>query len=1185
MSIDVRGKTVVLTGTFSKFKRSEAESQLEALGATVTGSVSKSTHLLFAGEKAGSKINAATRLGITVLGEDDLMAVLAAGSTATPASKSKSKAKAKAKGDASPSAAPLTAAPTAARISPFAALDPKQPGPALAAAIEALPWDSFEVDRDLPALREALYAHEAAHGITAAHRAATAHLRPRAVLGHAHGHDVEVEWTDLSPDGRFLATGSWVGDDYDRGGVLQIWDVRAGRCVNMLRIHGGVGWPDYDECIQWRPDGRRVGLAFDTNGVGSFDPFGKSGEPDSCAYVTDGWSRPPSWAWSPNSRDVYIACWGPELALGAIVPLIGRRPEPRWCAPAGRSDPNDPNSEPRLQPMKGITFAHPERIVGYSGWSQMFALDAKTGQLLWEGQAHPPVSFSPDGEEFAMHPAGIVYYDARTGLPNGKLPMHVGAESLVYSRDGSRLAAVVQPGNKWGAEPGIFIYERGVYHYSPDLPPLTDGQYGFSWHPDGSKAAITAAGRLQIWTLGETPTKGLDIATPGGGHVTYGHDVLITRGNFGLAFIDARDGAVIGEFQPAIEASGESPIATDSEDLGIAWAWNPAFPLDRERVAAALPDGLVIGPLEGTATVVEVDRKIAWVIDRKWAWPWRWGEAKVWPDAAAACADPHAPAILKRIFAPKKPKGKSKAGEATKAPTRAKKAEWPPPGGTLDDIAGLLEDGIKQIGDGYHGDDYRRKYAVRTMAHGMFDRAAAAIDGDAGWKNWGEPWFGVLTRGETVLTALAERVADAPPLTPTQMATLRRWLGDAEDLMKKKATQNRPLCRPQAAIGAAWVLLGEHKRGEKLLDAAIRGIDPENNTTEHRRPVAEALVAVGRVREAIEHLTSGEQKPSWTETPSAIAAICARASVEEVHYLTQRMKHHDAHNEFVLLERALKRLIDLKAWDTTAAWIDDFEGLSTRSSEIQLATAMAAAGEPGRAESMLAKSLGPKSAACAEYLLGLARLLPERALTYLGPIVAAAPKLLAKGHYPHAFIRQLASAAAVLGKLDVATQVERLARDPAEAFEAQLGVLTVLDPAHPEWLPRFTRARAKPPGARDDAMRLAALAFRGGQTEQSAELLGEAIEAARGESSADLRLTEVMSAMTEVGDLAGAHRAWMAIAKGRRSHRNDALLTACEERKLWAAALEILRQMPQDLNGSPQRASKLLLAAAGKEGW
>ena len=222
MSLDVRGKTVVLTGTFSRLKRAEAESRLAELGAKIGGSVGETTDILFAGEKAGSKINAATRLGITVLGEDELMAVLAGAMSAAQA-----------------------AAPGKGTTAAFAAL-----------------------------------AHEAAKGVTAAHLAATARLRPHALLGHAHGHDVEVEWSDLSPDGRFLATGSWVGDDYARGGVLQIWDVRAGRCVNLLRIRGGVGWPDYAGCIQWRPDSKRVGLAFDTNGVGSFDPFGRSGEPD-----------------------------------------------------------------------------------------------------------------------------------------------------------------------------------------------------------------------------------------------------------------------------------------------------------------------------------------------------------------------------------------------------------------------------------------------------------------------------------------------------------------------------------------------------------------------------------------------------------------------------------------------------------------------------------------------------------------------------------------------------------------------------------------------------------------------------------------------------------------------------------------------------------------------------------------
>ena len=1140
MPLDVRGKTVVLTGTFSRLKRAAAEARLAELGAKIGGSVGKATDILFAGEKAGGKINTATRLGVTVLGEDDLMAALAGAAPTDPSTD-------------------------------FAAIDPQQPGPALAAVIAALPWDTLVVDRDLPALRAALYAHEAAHGITEAHRMATAKLRPRARLGHAHGHDVEVEWSDLSPDGRFLATGSWVGDDYARGGVLQIWDVAAGRCVNMLRIRGGVGWPGYAGCIQWRPDSRRVGLAFDTNGVGSFDPFARSGEPDSCAYVTDGWNRPPAWVWSPNSRDVYIACWGPDLALGAIVPLVGRRPQPRWCARVG--DPQDPDGEPRLQPPRDLTWAHPDRIVGVSG-SQMFALDAGTGELAWQCPAHPPVSFSPDGEEFAMHPAGLVYHDTRTGLPSGKLPMHPGAESFVYSRDGSRLAAIVRPNNRWGADPGVFIYDRGEYRYSPDLPAV-DPRVDLSWSPDGTRVAITVAGRLQIWALAATPTRVLDIAAPEGGHVIQGDGVLITHSSFGLVFRRERDGAQIGGFQPAIEAAGDSPLAADGDDLGAAWDWNPAFPLDRERVAAALPEGVVIGPPDAPASVEEVDAKIAWVVDRKWAWPWRWGETTVWPDAAAACADPAAPTVLKRARKPKK--GKPSAA-------RPVKSTWPPAGGSLDDIAALLADGIQQLDPGYNSDDYRRKYAVRTMAHGMFDRAAAAIDGEAGWGAWQEPWFAALTRGEAVMTALALRVAGAPAPTGEQTATLRRWLEEGEALLKKKATQVRPLCQPRAAIGASWISLGEVEDGEALLTAAIRGIDPEPNTTEHRRAVAEALAVLGRTREAVTHLTSSKEQPSWLHTPGALAVICARASVDDLQYLLQRMREHGVHGDFVLLQRGLARLIALRAWDAAVAWTHGFHGVSTRDARVVLATAMAAAGEASRAEATLAEELAPTYVTCAEVLLAFARILPAQARAHLDVIVAAVPRLLATSSSPE-LLRNLAGAAALLGRLDVATQLAARARDPAEAQEVRLGVLAALDPADPAWSAWFTRARAVTPATHGEAAQLAALAYRGGQVEASAELLAAAIEAARGDSSPDIQLERVMATIAGAGDLTGAHRVWMAITRGRRAHRNDPLLAACERRQLWAAALEILRQMPRDLSGSPQRASKLLLTAAGQEGY
>ena len=63
------GKTVVLTGTLSSYGRKEATALLEDLGAKVTGSVSKATDVVIAGVEAGSKLDKANALGITVLDE------------------------------------------------------------------------------------------------------------------------------------------------------------------------------------------------------------------------------------------------------------------------------------------------------------------------------------------------------------------------------------------------------------------------------------------------------------------------------------------------------------------------------------------------------------------------------------------------------------------------------------------------------------------------------------------------------------------------------------------------------------------------------------------------------------------------------------------------------------------------------------------------------------------------------------------------------------------------------------------------------------------------------------------------------------------------------------------------------------------------------------------------------------
>ncbi len=73
---ELLGKTFVLTGTLPTLSRDEAKSLLEKAGAKVAGSVSAKTHFVVAGADAGSKLEKAQELGITVLDEDQMLQLL-----------------------------------------------------------------------------------------------------------------------------------------------------------------------------------------------------------------------------------------------------------------------------------------------------------------------------------------------------------------------------------------------------------------------------------------------------------------------------------------------------------------------------------------------------------------------------------------------------------------------------------------------------------------------------------------------------------------------------------------------------------------------------------------------------------------------------------------------------------------------------------------------------------------------------------------------------------------------------------------------------------------------------------------------------------------------------------------------------------------------------------------------------
>lgn len=636
--MDLRGKTVVLAGRFRTESVVKLKMRLQGAGANVVDEVSPSVDIVFDGYDGtypNERVRAAERLGVPVLPPEELLAVQ----------------RGKPGGGSFPEPATLEAAQDA-------------PG-ALLTLLEEADWSAFEPERDLPALRTLLSGVEERHGITDAHRLATDRLRERGA-GLRHPYTMsggDFQDYALSPCGRYLATGRGLREsEYDGTGPLQVWEMATGRVVNGVDVQYGVGWHGYRDTVQWSADGTRVALAFCTNNVGVWDPFGARINPYGSADVTDGHDAAATFALAPDGRRAYISMGSEHELMGCVAALDAGKvfyndyrhhnagPEPDMLT--------EPLPEEAKERLKNDEFAFRrvrwsrdgKRLLGYNGpWAA--AVDVPGGRMRWLVLTVGPVEWSPDDRRAAALTSGraprLTVLDADTGQPVGD-PVDQAEGTLHWGMRGNeaRLAVVVESGG------GVDVYdESGRHRYH--LPIATTERIGQYFH-DGQQrpwaweragefgACLTADGRVEVWSLGDEPARAASIETPEKTEaVLWGAGaVLALIGARTLRFVDAFTGAVLGDFVFGRHFDRErSPLDDDYATLHGMYS-SDAFPLADSSWCA------IVNPAIGPAAALVIadadhldslDAVLAWTVDRRFSWPVRWGHLDlVTSDAAAA---------------------------------------------------------------------------------------------------------------------------------------------------------------------------------------------------------------------------------------------------------------------------------------------------------------------------------------------------------------------------------------------------------------------------------------------------------------------------------------------------------------------------------------------------------------------
>ncbi|WP_433478192.1 WD40 repeat domain-containing protein [Spirillospora sp. CA-142024] len=812
------GRTVVLYGDFREIEG--ARLRLEALGARVADEVTEETDLIFlAPGERGPIPRTDKMLRTPYFDEEALIGMLERDEGVTP--------------------------PAPARPRPFLSASELAgaQGTGLYALLDGADWSAFAPERDVPPLRARLAELERAEGVTDVHRLATRRLidTGAARLLHPYGHDVEIVAHAMSPDGRYLATGSWCGDDYDAGGVLQIWEVATGRCVNTVRrIEGGIGWPGYGGTIQWSADSSRLAMAHGTNmvGVWTFD-----GELLATIDVSDGNSRPSEFALSPDGRSVYYHCGtnGDGGLQGCVVPLD--RGRLRWLP--NHVDTDHPYLMARRLPdavrdgfarretpgddwRVGQWIEDPEwspdgtRLFG----SNAISVDAETREVVWYAPGRL-ARLSPDGRlAAAVTRRGLFLRDASSGRIRCG-PFALGKPCSLHWAPGrvTNRLAVLTPPTGTAETGGVHVFDDDRLVFSAQTPHAgwgdRDGDHNaWAWAPGGEQAAfLTIEGSAEIWSFTDPahPRRLRTVPAGGAAAVYWGaDDTLVLFDDVVMQFVKAETGEVIGDFYSLYVPVGPRPV----EGELVEEFEGRIFALDEDNWAMTLQPDAVIAP---AGSEDALDALLAWGVGRRHSWPVRWGELRMLDDALTA-AD---------VLGSEDGELLREYRDELESAADDEPTEWPP-GNTasVDDLFEAARSSLTDLdrhGWGHHIGTHLRAAARLRARHGGPDAAMVLVE------DIPEPAERLAAASDVaVILAGAGRTGPARAafaLARSLTASVDQKLFDADK---------------SASLGAACQALGETGRAEEWFRRARASITVEPNPWEDHLAVMHSMLECGR---------------------------------------------------------------------------------------------------------------------------------------------------------------------------------------------------------------------------------------------------------------------------------------------------------------------------------------------------